>query len=57
MNEARVDKLSRGNGQTPYNIFFGKLDQLFFDLACWWWPEATIFFWLLNQGGEKWITK
>jgi hypothetical protein len=48
MKQVRVDKLTRGNNQTQYNMFFGKLKQLFFDPAWWWWLEATIFF-LLTQ--------
>lgn len=37
-----VDKLSRGSAHIQFTIFFGKLDTLFFELAHWWWPKATL---------------
>lgn len=33
MTWVRVDSLTRGNNTTQFNVFFGKLDQLFFDPA------------------------
>lgn len=43
MTHVRVDTLSHGSGQTQIDLFFGILDQLFFDLARWWWLEITPF--------------
>lgn len=36
MTRVRVASLTRGNNKTTFNLFYGKLDQLFFDSACWW---------------------
>ena len=57
MVRVRVDRLTRGSNKSQFNLFFGKLDQLFFDPACWWWPEVTPFFAYLAKGRRKWITK
>ena len=38
-------------------LFFGKLGHLFFNPACWWWPEVTPFFVYSAKEGRKWITK
>ena len=57
MMSVRVDSLTRGSNKTQFNLFFGKLDQLFFDPARWWWPEVTPFFAYSAKEGRKWITK
>ena len=38
MTHVMVDSLTRGNIKTRFNLFYGKLYQLYFDPACWWWP-------------------
>jgi hypothetical protein len=57
MIRVRIDRLTRGSSKTQFNLFFGKLDQLFFDPARWWWPEVTPFFAYSAKEGRKWITK
>ena len=57
MAQVKVDSLTRKSNQTQYNLFFGKLDQLFFDLAHWWWPKVTPFFAYLAKEARKWIIK
>ena len=57
MMRVRVDSLTRGSNKTKSNLFYGKLDQLFFDPARWWWPEVTPFFAYSAKEGRKWITK
>ena len=53
----RVDSLTRGAAKLKFNMFYGKLDQLFFDPArWWWWPEATLFLAYLAKEMRKWIT-
>ena len=56
----RVDNLTRGSNESQFNLVFGKLDQLFFDLARWWWLEVFILFYFYAfsaKEGRKWITK
>ena len=39
------------------NLFYGKLNQLSFDPARWWWPEVTPFLSYSAKEGRNWITK
>jgi hypothetical protein len=32
-------KSKQCSAQTHFNLFFGKLDQLFFEPVRWWWPD------------------
>ena len=57
MIRVRIDRLTGGSSKTQFNLFFGKLDQLFFDPTHWWWPEVTPFFAYSAKEGRKWITK
>ena len=57
MTRVRVDSLARGSNKTKVDLFDGKLDQLFFDPAHWWWLEATPFPTYSAKEGRKWITK
>ena len=57
MIRVRVDRLTGGSSKTQFKLFFGKLDQLFFDPAYWWWPKVTPFFAYTAKEGRKWITK
>ena len=52
-----VDSLTRWGNKTKLNLFDGNLDQLFFDPARWWWPEATPFLAYSAGEGGRWITK
>ena len=49
-------KLSQGSVETKFTLFFGKLDQLFFDLARWWLPRVSPFLVYSTKLGRKWIT-
>ena len=53
MIRVRIDRLTRGSSKTQFNLFFGKLDQLFFDPARWWWLEVTPLLRLLSQRREE----
>jgi hypothetical protein len=58
MAEVRVDNLTRGSSNTQFNLVFGKLDQLFFDLARWYVvARGYNFFASSAKEGRKWITK
>jgi hypothetical protein len=57
MIHVRVDRFTRGSSKDQFNLFFGKLDQLLFNLARWWWLEVTPFFAYSAKEGRKWITK
>lgn len=57
MVQVKVGSLTRGSSQTQYNLFFGKLDQMFFDHARWRWLEVTTFFAYSAKEGRNWITK
>ena len=57
MIRVRIDRLTKGSSKIQFNLFLGKLDQLFFDHACWWWPKDTPFFIYSAKEGKKWITK
>ena len=57
MAHITVDSLTIGSNKTKFNLFYEKLDQFFFDLASWWWPEVTPFFAYSAKEGRKWITK
>lgn len=48
-----VGSLTKGNNQTQFNLFLGKLDQLYFDPARWWWPKVTPFFAYSTKMGRK----
>ena len=54
MTHVRGDRLTRGSNKTQFNLFFGKLDHLFFNLARLWWPEVTPFFAHSAKKGRKW---
>ena len=56
MSRVWVDRLTRGSGQTQFNLFFGKLDEHFFHPARWWWLEVIPFFAYSPKMGRKWIT-
>ena len=53
----RVGRFTKGSNKTQFNMFFEKLDQLFFNPTRWWWPEITPFFAYSTKEGRKWITK
>ena len=56
MSRVRVDGLSRGSAHTQFSLFVGKLNQLFFDPAWWWWPGVTSFIAYSTRFGRIWIT-
>ena len=56
MSRVREDCLTLGSGQTQFNLFFGKLDELFFDPARWWCLAVTFFLAYFAKMGRKWIT-
>ena len=56
MAHVRVNKLSYSSVQTKFNLILGKLDQLFFDSTCWWWPKVTPFLAYSTKLDRKWIT-
>ena len=57
MMHVRVDNLTRGSNQTKFKLLYGKLDQLYFDHARWWWLEVTPFLAYSTKEGRKWINK
>jgi len=57
MVHVREAILTIGSNKSQFNLFFGKLDQLFFDHARWWWREVTPFFAYSTKEGRKCITK
>ena len=56
MSRVRVDRLSHENAWIQFTLFFGKLNQLFFDPTRWWWPKVTPFLAYLAKLNRKWVT-
>ena len=48
--------VTRQHTHTQLNVTFGKLDQLLFGLAQWWWHEVTPFMAFSPKLGRKWIS-
>ena len=56
MSIVRVYGLSPGSAHTRFNLFVGKLDQVFFYPAQWWWPKVTHLMAYSTKLGKTWIT-
>ena len=51
-----MDGLSRGCAKTQFNIFYVKLNEVFFDPSRWWSLEDTPFLEYSTKLGWRWIT-
>lgn len=49
-------RVARGNFHTQFTLFWGEMDQHFFELAHWWWHVVNPFLACTTKLGRNWIT-